>query len=103
MAPVLLNKLLDGRSTSFARSDGGSLVVSVNGHERAVSPDLWRSLPELEAAERYPPHHVASARTRLGTNRAGRRVKIARGQRRLDYWVRIVSVRALDHRRVVAE
>lgn len=80
MVAALLNKLLDGHSTSFARSDGESLVVSMNGHERAVSCDLWRSLPELEAAERDPAHHVASARTRPGsTNRAGHRVKIARG------------------------
>jgi hypothetical protein len=103
VAAVLLNKFLDGRSTSFARC-GGSFVVSVNGQERTVSRDLWRSLPELEAAERDPAHHVASARTRPGsTNRARHRVKFARGQWRLDYWVRIVSVRSLDHQRVVAE
>ena len=90
MAPVLLNRLVDGRPASFARSDGGSFFVSMNGHERAVSRDLWRSLPELEAAERDLAHHVASARTRPGsTIRAGHRVKIARRQRRLDYRVRL--------------
>lgn len=96
MAAFLLNKLLDGRSSSFARSDRGNFA---NGHERAVSRDLWRSLPEQEAAERDPAHHVASARTRPGsTNRAGHRVKFARGQRILEYCVRIVSLK-----RVVAE
>ena len=45
---VLLAKLLEGQPASFVRLEGDSFIVSVNGHERLVSRDVWRSLPELE-------------------------------------------------------
>jgi hypothetical protein len=49
VAGILLAKLLDGHLASFVRSEGECFIVSVNGHERTISRDAWRLLPEQQA------------------------------------------------------
>jgi len=61
MAMVLLAKILEGQPASFVRSEGELFVIAVNGQERTVSRDLWRSLPEQVAQERDRSHHSVSA------------------------------------------
>jgi hypothetical protein len=53
---ILLAKLLEGQPASFVRHEGDSFIVSVNGQERMVSRDVWRSLPELEGQRQG--HHL---------------------------------------------
>jgi hypothetical protein len=49
LAEILLAKLLDGHRASFVRSEGELFVVNVSGHERTISRDAWRLLPEQQA------------------------------------------------------
>jgi hypothetical protein len=56
-AGVLLAKLLDGQPASFVRLECNCFIVSVNGQERLVSRDVWRTLPELKAQRQgHHPH-----------------------------------------------
>ena len=56
MAAILLAKLLEGQAASFVRLEGDTFIVTVNGQERSVSRDVWRSLPELEGQRQG--HHL---------------------------------------------
>jgi len=56
MAGIFLAKLWDGEVASFVRSDGDLLVVSVAGHERKISRDKWRQLPEQQDRGHHREH-----------------------------------------------
>jgi hypothetical protein len=58
VAGVLLAKLLEGHPASFVRLEGDAFIVSVNGQERSVSRDVWRSLSELEGQRQGRLHHL---------------------------------------------
>jgi len=58
MAEVLLTKLLEGNPASFVRLEGDAFIVSVDGQERLVSREVWRSLPELKVPRQG--HHLHS-------------------------------------------
>jgi hypothetical protein len=38
-------------------SEGEFFIVSVNGQELTISPDVWRLLPEQQAQEQDRVHH----------------------------------------------
>ena len=56
MADIFLAKLWDGEVASFVRSDGEFLIVRVEGHERKISRDEWRKLPEQQDRVHHREH-----------------------------------------------
>ena len=61
MADIFLAKLWDGEVASFVRSDGEFLIVRVEGHERKISRDMWRQLPEQHDHVHHREHGHGSA------------------------------------------
>jgi hypothetical protein len=60
VATVLLAKLLQGYAATFVRSEGEHFVVSVNGQERTISREAWRSLPDDTARAQRPAHQLVA-------------------------------------------
>jgi hypothetical protein len=52
MSDLFLTKLVDGYGAKFVRFAGpDNFVIEVNGAERTVSRELWRTLPNLESSK----------------------------------------------------
>ena len=52
MAEILLRKLINGQPASFLRAEGEAFIVSIDGHEVAISREVWRTLPEQKLEEK---------------------------------------------------
>ena len=65
MADIFLAKLWGGEVASFVRSDGEFLIVRVEGHERKISRDMWRQLPEQRDHVHHREHGHGPADPRL--------------------------------------
>jgi hypothetical protein len=59
MSSPFLPKLLDGKEATFLRLEGSDqFVVEVEGEERMVSRDEWRSLPDQTPTKRDRVYHL---------------------------------------------
>ena len=49
VSDVFMPKLLDGCPVTFERAEGlNDFIVRVNGEERVISRELWRSLMDMD-------------------------------------------------------
>lgn len=69
MAGIFLAKLWNGEVASFVRSDGEFLIVTVDGHERRISRDAWRQLPERHDRGHHREHGHGRADLDPGNDR----------------------------------
>jgi hypothetical protein len=62
MSDLFVIKQLDGYTTKFIRFAGPDhFVIEVNGAERTVTRDFWRSIPNLDPSKVEEPSTVRSS------------------------------------------